>query len=159
MVAFMSREALSLTLSAGLVAPTGMVPADLLRFHVRTPASALPTNAGNPTLAAGRSRLGFAGLDTQGFPNGRRLFDDVVDIEERYVLNGLARPGSANPGLTDLTINAIPFGDGVDGNDDGNAGPNGRSDAAPYRAAFPYVQIPLRGDAILNHRQEPARSM
>ena len=48
--------ALSLTLTAGLVAPTGMVPADLLRFHVRTPASALPTNAGNPTLAAGRSR-------------------------------------------------------------------------------------------------------
>ena len=51
------------------------------------------------------------------------------------------------------------FGDGVDGNDNGNAGPNGRSDAAPYRATFPYVQIPLRGDAILVHRQEPLRPM
>lgn len=151
--------ALSLTLTSGLVAPTGMAPADLLRFHVRTPATALPTNAGDPTLPTGRSRLGFAGLDTQGFPNGRRLFDDIVDIEERYVLNGLARPGTANPAVSDLTINAIPFGDGVDGNDDGNSGPNGRSDPAPYRATFPYVQIPLRGDAILTHRQEPARSM
>jgi Domain of unknown function (DUF4331) len=151
--------ALSLTLTSGLVAPTGMTPADLLRFHVRTPASPLPTNAGNPTLATGRSRLGFAGLDTQGFPNGRRLYDDVVDIEERFVLNGLSRPGTANPAVSDLTINAIPFGDGVDGNDDGNAGPNGRTDAAPYRATFPYVQIPLRGDAVLVHRAEPARSM
>lgn len=125
----------------------GFAPADLLRLNVRTAASALPTNAGDPTLAMGRSRLGAAGGDLQGFPNGRRLFDDVVDIEERYVLNTLGR------------INAIPFGDGVDGNDNGNAGPNGRSDAAPYRSAFPYVQIPLRGDAVLVHRQEPARSM
>jgi hypothetical protein len=127
------------------VPDTGFAPADLLRFNVRTAPSALPTNAGNPTLAMGRSRLGAAGGDTQGFPNGRRLFDDVVDIEERYVLNTLG------------SINAIPFGDGVDGNDNGNAGPNGRSDAAPYRSTFPYVQIPLRGDAILTHRQEPAR--
>jgi hypothetical protein len=138
--------ALSLTLGgSGLVAPTGMTPADLLRLHVRTPASALPTNVGNPTLAMGRSRLGFAGLDTEGFPNGRRLFDDVVDIEERYVLNGLAAPGTANPGVSQLTINAIPFGDGVDGND------------VAYRSTFPYVPIPLRGDAVLVHRAEPAR--
>jgi hypothetical protein len=98
-------------------------------------------------LATGRSRLGAAGADNQGFPNGRRLFDDVVDIEERYVLNGLNN------------INRNTFGDGVDGNDNGNAGPNGRSDAAPYRPTFPFVQIPLRGDAILVHRQEPARPM
>ncbi len=135
--------ALSLTLTSGLVAPTGMTPADLLRLHVRTTPTALPTNVGTPTLPTGRSRLGFAGLDTQGFPNGRRLFDDVVDIEERYVLNGLARPGNANPAVTDLTINAIPFGDGVEGND------------VPYRAAFPFVPIPLRGDAALVHRSEP----
>ena len=58
-----------------------------------------------------------------------------------------------------MRLNSIPFGDGVDGNDNGNAGPNGRSDAAPYRTTFPYVQIPLRGDALLVHRQEPPRSM
>jgi hypothetical protein len=44
---------------------------------------------------------GAAGGDVNGFPNGRRLFDDVVDIELRYVLNSLPN------------INAIPFGDGV----------------------------------------------
>ncbi|MFO0610374.1 MAG: DUF4331 domain-containing protein [Polyangiales bacterium] len=147
----MNNDMLALVVGApGLIPGTpagGFTPADLLRFNVRTPPSALPTNAGNPTLATGRSRLGAAGGDLGGFPNGRRLFDDVVDIEERYVLNTLGN------------INAIPFGDGVDGNDNGNAGPNGRTDAAPYRTTFPFVQIPLRGDAQLVHRQEPARPM
>jgi hypothetical protein len=147
----MNNDMLALVVGApGLIPGTpagGFSPADLLRFNVRTPPSALPTNAGNPTLTTGRSRLGAAGGDLGGFPNGRRLFDDVVDIEERYVLNTLGN------------INAIPFGDGVDGNDNGNAGPNGRTDAAPYRATFPFVQIPLRGDALLVHRQEPTRPM
>jgi hypothetical protein len=99
----------------------GFTPADVLRLNVRTAPSALPTNTGNPTLASGLSRLGAAGGDTNGFPNGRRLFDDVVDIEERYVLNGLAH------------LNAIPFGDGVDGND------------VVYQTTFPYVPIPHPG--------------
>ena len=90
-----------------------------------------------PVMAftSGLSRLGAAGADTRGFPNGRRLFDDVVDIEERYVLNGLAN------------LNGIPFGDGVDGND------------VPYQTAFPYVPIPRPGsEAPANpHRIEPAR--
>ncbi|MBI5514901.1 MAG: DUF4331 domain-containing protein [Deltaproteobacteria bacterium] len=139
--------ALTLTNTAAnpLVNPTGMAPADLLRLHVRTPSSELPTNVGNPTLAMGRSRLGFLGLDTQGFPNGRRLYDDIVDIEERYVLNGVTRMNTANPTVAQLSINSIPFGDGVDGND------------VPYRPTFPYVAIPLRGDGLLVHRQEPAR--
>ncbi len=128
-----------LTLITGRVGtagvPTmGFAPADLLRLNVRTPASALPTNAGRPTLASGRSALGAAGGDTQGFPNGRRLFDDVVDIELRYVLNSLA------------TLNAIPFGDGVDGND------------RPFQATFPYVPIPHAGSVgPRTQRLEPAR--
>jgi hypothetical protein len=147
----MNNDMLALVVgSPGIIPGTpaaGFAAADLLRFNVRTAPSALPTNAGNPTLGTGRSRLSAAGGDLGGFPNGRRLFDDVVDIEERYVLNTLGN------------INAIPFGDGVDGNDNGNAGPNGRTDPAPYRATFPYVQIPLRGDALLVHRQEPTRPM
>lgn len=113
----------------------GLPPADLLRLNVRTPATALPTNVGNPTtLAAGASRLGAAGGDTNGFPNGRRLFDDVVDIEERYVLNGLAH------------LNMIPFGDGVDGND------------VVYQTTFPYVPIPRPGDALVVHHMEATRA-
>jgi len=115
----------------------GFAPADLLRLNVRTAPTPLPTNVGNPLLPSGTSRLGAAGGDTNGFPNGRRLFDDVVDIEERYVLNGLAN------------LNAIPFGDGVDGND------------VPFQSTFPYVPIPHSGSEINPtqhpHRQEPAR--
>jgi hypothetical protein len=103
------------------VPTAGLTPADLLRLNVRTAPTALPTTAGRPTLAAGRSALGAAGNDLNGFPNGRRLFDDVVDIELRYVLNSLPM------------INAIPFGDGVDGNDVG------------FTNTFPYVAIPRPG--------------
>ncbi len=112
----------------------GMAPADLLRLNVRTPPSQLPSNAGLPALGPGRNRLGAAGADTQGFPNGRRLFDDIVDIELRYVLNGLAN------------LNAIPFGDGVDGND------------RAYTTGFPYVPAPTAGsDGPRTQRREPPR--
>ncbi|MDO9016870.1 MAG: DUF4331 domain-containing protein [Deltaproteobacteria bacterium] len=116
------------------VPTAGLAPADLLRLNVRTTPTQLPTTAGRPTFAAGTSALGAAGGDTNGFPNGRRLFDDVVDIELRYVLNSLA------------TINAIPFGDGVDGNDVG------------FTNTFPYVPIPRPGsESPRTQRVEPAR--
>ncbi len=106
----------------------GQAPADLLRLNVRTTPTTLPTTVGNP----GATRLGAAGGDGNGFPNGRRLFDDVVDIELRYVLNGLG------------AINNIPFGDGVDSND------------VPFTASFPYVAIPRPGSETHGQRTEPA---
>ena len=117
------------------VPTAGLAPADLLRLNVRTTAAQLPTTAGRPTLPAGTSALGAAGGDLNGFPNGRRLFDDVVDIELRYVLNTLAN------------INAIPFGDGVDGNDVG------------FTNTFPYVAIPRPGsESPRTQRTEPLRA-
>ena len=65
------------------------------------------------------SRFGVLAGDTQGFPNGRRLTDDVVDIEER-VVGGF------------LKGNKLPLGDGVDQND------------KPFRTTFPYVASPAR---------------
>lgn len=119
------------------VPTAGLTPSDVLRLNVRTPPSALPANVGRPNLPSGTSALGAAGNDTAGFPNGRRLFDDVVDIELRYVLNGLSN------------LNAIPFGDGVDGND------------RVYRTTFPYVPTAFAGSegglAAGPHRTEPAR--
>lgn len=113
------------------VPATGLAPADLLRLNVRTPPTNLPTTVGNP----GASRLGAAGGDTNGFPNGRRLHDDVVDIELRYVLNGLAN------------LNAIPFGDGVDSND------------VAFTNTFPYVPIPRPGnEGPRTQRTEPAHA-
>jgi hypothetical protein len=79
------------------------------------------------------SRFGVIGGDTQGFPNGRRLTDDVVDISER-VVGGF------------LKGNKLPLGDGVDQND------------KPYRASFPYVASPAAGFDSQLKRIEPAHA-
>ena len=54
--------------------------------------------------AANPNPLGVLGGDTAGFPNGRRLTDDVVDIELRVVAGALIG-------------NNVALGDGVDQND------------------------------------------
>jgi hypothetical protein len=59
------------------------------------------------------------GGDTAGFPNGRRLADDVVDITLR-VVGGFLVP-AADGGKK------LPLGDGVDRNDQ------------DFLATFPYV--------------------
>ena len=72
-----------------------------------------------PTAPGTASRLGLLGGDPAGYPNGRRLADDVVDISLRVVA------GVLNP-----TFNVAPnnrLGDGVNVND------------APYRTVFPYL--------------------
>lgn len=56
--------------------------ADLLRLNTGIP----------PTPADKQLRLGFLGGDTAGYPNGRRLVDDVVDISARAVAGILADP-------------------------------------------------------------------
>jgi hypothetical protein len=92
--------------------PSGPV-ADLLRLNTGVPPTPL-------TLA---SRLGVLGGDNAGFPNGRRVFDDVTDIALRVVAGGvLAAPF---PGYN-AAINGR-LGDGVNVND------------APYLTSFPYV--------------------
>ena len=58
---------------------TGPTPADLLRLNVAVPPSATP----NP--------LGLCRRDPAGFPNGRRVADDVTTIELRAVA-GLTIP-------------------------------------------------------------------
>lgn len=90
--------------------PAGPV-ADLLRLNTGVG----PTLPGSPTL----SRLGLIGGDPAGYPNGRRLFDDVTDISLRAVA------GVFNPAFNKFPNNAL--GDGVNVND------------APYRTSFPYL--------------------
>src|SRR6201996_6023800 len=75
--------------------PTGPV-ADLLRLNTGVP----------PTAQASRKRLGLLAGDSAGFPNGRRLTDDVVDIAARAVAGALA--GSKY---------SYPIGDGVNAPD------------------------------------------
>ena len=54
--------------------------------------------------ASTENRFGVIGGDTAGYPNGRRLGDDVVDIELQVVAGFLKG-------------NKVPLGDGVDRND------------------------------------------
>ena len=80
--------------------------ADMLRLNTGVP----------PTPMASRKRLGLLAGDAAGFPNGRRVSDDVTDIAARAVAGILAGP----------QFN-YPIGDGVNTND------------VPYQEVFPYV--------------------
>jgi hypothetical protein len=76
-------------------------------------------NLGTPPVDS-EDRFGVIGGDTAGFPNGRRLADDVVDIELQVVAGF-------------LKDNKVPLGDGVDQND------------VPFLPAFPYLANPHDG--------------
>ena len=85
-----------------------VTPSEQLRLNMSTPVAATP------------NRLGVIGGDTQGFPNGRRLGDDVIDIALQVVEGELV--GSAND-----------LGDGVDAND------------VAFGTTFPYLALPASG--------------
>jgi Domain of unknown function (DUF4331) len=94
------------------------------------PADTLKLNLGIPANMGTENRFGVIAGDNAGFPNGRRLGDDVVDIEER-VIGGF------------LIGTKLPLGDGVDQND------------VAFPGTFPYVPAPHAGlDAQLK-RMEP----
>jgi hypothetical protein len=73
---------------------TGTTRADELRINLSIP----------PKPRGTENRLGVLGNDLAGFPNGRRLTDDVVDIAERAVAGALKG-------------NNVPLGDGVNAAD------------------------------------------
>jgi hypothetical protein len=99
---------------------TGSKLADMLRINLSIPPTASP------------NRLGVFGGDLAGFPNGRRLTDDVVDIAERAVAGKL----KGHP-AGDL------LGDGVDGND------------VPNLGFFPYENDPPSGFDNAKGQQKP----
>ena len=99
---------------------TGTKQADLLRLNVAIPPSKFP------------SIFGLLGGDLAGFPNGRRVFDDVVAIELRAVA-GATYP-LVNPSFTPDGAAAIV--------DDGVTPDNLRT---PYLNRFPYLGTPFSG--------------
>ena len=100
-------------------------------------ADTLKLNLGVPP-AASPNRFGVLAGDVAGFPNGRRLADDVTDIELRVIAGALLKPEEGGK--------QIPLGDGVDQND------------RPFRTAFPYVAPPTDGLTGLVKRTEPAHA-
>ena len=100
----------------GLNQPPNVTPSEQLRLNLAIPPTANP----NP--------LGVLGGDAGGFPNGRRLGDDVVDIALRVMAGATPLTPTFNGG-----INA-QLGDGVNGND------------VAFLATFPYVATPHAGN-------------
>jgi len=97
---------------------TGPVLADLLRLNVAVP----PSRVANP--------IGLIAGDPAGFPNGRRVTDDVTAIELRAIAGATIplvdkgfTPDAAAALLTDGTTNTN----------------------APYLASFPYLGTPAGG--------------
>jgi len=84
-------------------------PSEMLRLNMSVPPSASP------------NRFGVLGGDLAGFPNGRRLADDTIDVTLQ-VAEGVLLPG--HPAAVET------LGDGVDANN------------VPFRNAFPYLALP-----------------
>ena len=118
-------EAILLTgIPAGLVGGfqnyTGPVLADMLRLNTAIKPAEKP------------SILGVLGGDLAGFPNGRRVFDDVVTIELRAIA-GLTYPLVDKSYQPDAAASAV-----TDGLTPDNV-------TAPYLDRFPYLGVPYSG--------------
>ena len=125
-------EAILLTgIPAGVVAGfqnyTGPTQADMLRLNV-----AIPPTTSKP------SNLGIIGGDLAGYPNGRRVFDDVTTIELRALAGATyplidktykpdAAAGEITPGLTSSNTDVTA------------------ENTEHYLPTFPYLGVPHAG--------------
>jgi hypothetical protein len=125
--------------------------ADLLRLNT----AILPSNPGCATT----HRLGVLAGDLCGFPNGRRLIDDVTDIALRVVAGALCGTpvnqaptggtatnstctalGATNAAGVSFVGTSVPLlGDGVNVND------------VPLQSSFPYVAFAQSGFTRIHH--------
>ena len=95
---------------SGLNQPAGVTPGEMLRLNMTIAPADEP------------KRLAVLAGDVAGFPNGRRLGDDIVDIELRVVAGVLVNGFNVSPNNK--------LGDGIDAND------------LPFLPYFPYVAPP-----------------
>jgi hypothetical protein len=119
-------EAILLTgIPSGIIAGfqnfTGKTQADLLRLNMAIPPTA------NPNI------LGILGGDLAGFPNGRRVFDDIVAVELRAVAGVTIplvdpgfKPDAAASLINDFSPPHIP-------------------DGVRYEQQFPFLGLPFGG--------------
>ena len=105
---------------AGFQNYTGSTQADMLRLNVAVPPAKKP------------NILGLIGGDAAGFPNGRRVYDDVVTVELRAVAGvtyPLVEPGYAPDGAASLVTDGLTPADVKN----------------PYLPHFPYLGVPYDG--------------
>jgi hypothetical protein len=103
---------------------TTLRPSEQLRLNMSIAPSANP------------NRLSLFAGQFDGFPNGRRLEDDVVDIAIQTV-EGAAQSGAI--------VAALAAGDAVDRND------------RPFNSTFPYLALP-HNDSVNNGTERPPRA-
>lgn len=118
--------------------PVKVTPAEMLRLNTSIA----------PTPPAKQSDLGVLGGDLAGFPNGRRPYDDVVDITLRVAEGALCGAiGSCGSDTKDPN-NGTPYTDGVRaaGPDAANTHITGKIYAEDtFLAVFPYLYSPIPG--------------
>ena len=104
----------------GINQPPNVRPSEMLRLNMGIP----PVGQDDP----GYDKNGVLRGDIGGFPNGRRVGDDVLDI----VLQAAAGATPLTPAFNRSPNNTL--GDGVDRND------------MPYLRSFPYLGVPHAGN-------------
>ncbi len=106
---------------------TGQTQADMLRLNMAIPPSSNP------------NRIGLVAGDLAGFPNGRRVFDDVIDIELRAIAGAVYQVVA--PSFTpDAAASALADRVPEPGNE------------MPYLSSFPYLSHPHEG---YEHTHDP----
>jgi hypothetical protein len=130
--------AVFLTGVKGINQPAHVTPSEMLRLNTSTP----------PTPPASQNDLGVLGGDAAGFPNGRRPYDDVVDITLRVAEGALCGAvGNCGSDKTDPNHGA-PYTDEAR-----SAGPDAQhltvagaiKPTDTYLAVFPYLNTPIPG--------------
>jgi len=116
-------QAIFLTGLAGLNQPADVTPSEQLRLNTSIPPTADP------------DRLGVLAGDTAGFPNGRRLTDDVVDIALQAVAGAVSVDDQGAPTGVEI-VEPLAAGDAVDANDQA------------FGMTFPYLALPNSGSTV-----------
>ena len=117
--------------------PTGVVPG-FQNYTGPTQADVLRLNMAVPATTTKPSNLGLIGGDPAGFPNGRRVFDDVATIELRAIAGATlplvdpsfkpdAAAGAISMGLTSGPTDVTALG------------------KEKYLPEFPYLGVPTSG--------------
>jgi hypothetical protein len=100
----------------GVNRPPTVRPSEMLRLNTGIPPSSSP----NPR--------GVLGGDLAGFPNGRRVGDDVTDTALRVMAGATPLTPAFNTGINAQLTDGVTFND------------------VPYRSNFPYLASPQSGN-------------
>ncbi len=119
----------------GLNQPPNVAPAEELRLNMAIPPAQCNMEGGRPHFFG--NRLGVLGGDNAGYPNGRRLSDDVIDIALQAVAGGTPFTPSSNVAPNNQ------LGDGVDEAD------------IPFTSGFPYLAPPNSGFSDVHNTTAP----